>query len=237
MSAARFEQIYREQQQMMGGGPSQFALRLLKMSQKELQDVAVSLGLSMNGSKGELVGRILAYHNAGMNIAPGAERGKMLPRSSIAYGPKVKRGSKVQPMSFEIVPASKPKKRRVIKRAVNLVPGSKVKPMTFKIVQPKKVVAKKAVVKISAKGPCKKYIAGPKCKINKNGACPSKLQIAAAKVNPWLRFMAKFRKESKLKGADALSQGSAIYKQLKASGKLANYIKLAPQGLRVCSKK
>lgn len=272
MSAARFEEIYRDKQAMLGGvavgsGPSQFALRLLKMSKEELSDVAESLGLPKSGTKGELVGRILAYHNAGVNIAPGAMKGKMLPRSSIGYGPKLVRG--VEPMDFEVVKTSgqpkrrialgavkvkgskvkpmkytvtKPRQRKVIKRAVNLVPGSMVQPMTYKIVKPKKAVAKKAVrkvavKKVAGKGPCKAYKPGPKCKINKNGACPSKLQIAAAKVNPWLRFMAKFRKESKLKGADALAQGSAIYKQMKASGKLANYIRLAPQGLRVCSKK
>lgn len=278
MSAARFEEIYRQKNQMMGGvsvgaGPSQFALRLLKMSKEELSDVAESLDLPKSGTKGELVGRILAYHNAGVNIAPGAMKGKMLPRSSIGYGPKLARGveamdfevvktsgqpkrrialgavkvkgSKVKPMKYTVTKAkkeAKPRQRKVIKRAVTLVPGSMVQPMTYKIVKPKKVVRKTAVKKVAVrkvagKGPCKAYKPGPKCKVNKNGACPSKLQIAAAKVNPWLRFMAKFRKETKLKGADALAQGSAIYKQMKASGKLANYIRLAPQGLRVCSKK
>jgi hypothetical protein len=229
---------------------TKFASSLLKMNKGELDELAASLDLPHARTKGEAIKDILGFHNKGMVI-------KREPSARMGYIEEVE-GE--QAMPFTIVEAKKPRQRRVIKRAVHLVPGSKVKPMKFKIVKPKAVrktvrkttvrkvavrkpavrkvaVRKMAVRKVAGTGPCKKYKPGPKCKVNKNGACPSRLQVAAAKVNPWLRFMKKFRKESHLTGREALTEGSRVYKQMKAQGKLQNYLSLPYQGLRTCASK
>lgn len=247
-----------------GGGLTKAQLRkkLSEMTVQELKELRDSLGTCPGACVGmkkvDLISDIVDAHNLKYDLGfkiPTRQRGRinMMATEPMPYEVE---GVIGQPMAFEIVKPKKPRKRVMKKNVVMLADGSNAKPMAFKIVKPKakkavkpkvkkavKPKVKKAVkpkvkkVMLPKQGRCKAYKPGPKCKVNKNGACPSKLQLAAAKVNPWLRFMAKFRKESKLKGAEALAQGAMIYKQLKASGKLDNYLRLPYQGLRQCAKK